>query len=128
MFTEWLQDDRLEHLSFTNALSPKAADRAFWGSDPQWIAAAEEYVNYEWPCIKATDWLAFRETGDRLAQETPHFARRRALGALLLGELAEYRGRFLPDITNGLLTICEETAWSVSLTLPISYQRSSGSS
>lgn len=121
MFIDILQNDRLETLSFSGELFPKASDRDFWGNDPQWIAEAEAYLQYDWPCIKATDWLAFRTTGNRLAQETPHYARRRALECLLLGELSEHEGRFVPDIINGMLAICEETYWGVSAHVPQPY-------
>ena len=54
-----------------------------------------------------------------MRQERPHFSRRNALVNLLLGELCEYKGRFIPDIVDGLFLICEETYWGVSAHYPI---------
>ena len=58
--------------------------------------------------------MEFFKSGDRLCHERPHFARRKALAALIMGEIMEYKRRFLPDIVDGIFAICEETYWGVS--------------
>lgn len=116
MFRTWLKNNHLENYSFSHPLFPPASDRKFWEdvTNVDLIVAGEEYLGYEWPMIRATHYLSFHSNGDRLAQETPHFARREALLKLFLAELAEYQGRFLPDICDGIFAICEECFWGVS--------------
>lgn len=122
MFRKWLKKNRIEDYDFSAPLFPRGSDREFWGakSKKSHIENAEKYLNYSWPLIKASDYIAFRTEGDRMRQETPSFARRGALTNLLLGELCEYKGRFIPDIVDGLFLICEETFWGISAHYPIS--------
>ena len=116
MFRTWLENNRLEDFDFSHRLFPSASNRDYWESiaGKDLITAGEQYLGYEWPMIRATQYLAYQDGGDRLAQETPHFARRKALLNLFLAEIAEYKGRFLPDICDGILAICEESFWGVS--------------
>lgn len=116
MFQTWLQQNTLTEVDFSTRLFPPATDRAFWEpiTDSVYIREAEAFLGYAWPMIRATQFMAFHQTGDRLAQETPHFARRDALLTLVLGEITEYKGRFLPDICDGIFAICEETFWGLS--------------
>ena len=121
MFNTWLKTHSPADFPLDQRLFPKAADREYWEQylgDAQ-IRDAEAYLNYEWPMIRARHFMAFQQTGDRMVQEDPHFARRKALQALFLGELAEHKGRFLPDLCDGLFAICEETYWGLSAHYPI---------
>ncbi len=113
MFRKWLNEHRVEDVELSGTLLPPAGDRAYWeaGFRDGYIKNAEAYLDYGWPVIKATDYMAYKLTGDRRPNETTLFARRTALASLVLAEVAEYKGRFLPDIVNGLLAICEETFW-----------------
>lgn len=121
MFRKWLSENDLSAYRFDCRLFPPASDREFWDkvTGKVQVSAAEQYLGYEWPLIRATQFMEFQKSGDRLAQETPHFARRQALLDLFLGELAEYKGRFLPDICDGIFLICEETYWGLSAHSPI---------
>lgn len=116
MFRKWLSENNIKDYDLTKPLYPKASDREFWstkiGADA--VKAAEKYLGYNWPLVRATQFMEFEISGNRTAQENPHFARRNALAALILGELAEYNGRFLPDIVDGLFAICEESYWGLS--------------
>ena len=120
MFRTWLKEHRVEDLDLSGMLLPPAKDRAYWeaGFRSGYIKNAEAYLDYDWPVIKATDYMAYKLTGNRLPNETPLFARRTALAALVLAEVAEYKGRFLPDIVNGLLAVCEETYWGYIAEVP----------
>lgn len=120
MFQKWLKNNTLEDIDLSMPLFPPASDRSFWcdKSDPELIAQAEQYIGYGWPISYATDFMAFRTEGNRIQQEKPHFSRRHAFQTLLLGELCEYQGRFLPDIANGIFAICEETFWGISAHYP----------
>lgn len=98
---------------------PAYGDRKAWESLPQllranYIKAGEQYLNYGWPAIKATDYLAFDRTGDRQAMEIPHGQRLNALQSLVMAELMEGKGRFMDDIVNGVFSFCEQTTWAYS--------------
>ena len=116
MFKKWLEENDTIKFDFSAPLFPKASDRAFWDEkyDAEIIKDAESLLGCDWPLIRATQFMAFEKTGDRLAQENPHFARRQNLCALVIGEILEHKGRFLPDIVDGLFAICEESYWGLS--------------
>lgn len=122
MFREWLTEHDLAGISFDERLFPPASDRAFWEAvtSEKQVRDAEKYLGYEWPLIRATQFMEFQKSGNRLVQETPFFSRRLALLNLFLGEIAEHKGRFLPDICDGIFLICEETHWGVAAHSPIS--------
>ena len=111
MFKKWLSENRVEDFDFSAPLFPPACDRRFWESKKvdYFIEFAETHMGFDWPIIKATDYMAYIKEASRLAQENSYFARRKALLALVVAELFEYKGRFLPDILNGIFAICEET-------------------
>lgn len=102
---------------------PRLEDRSGWSRADQdmmkaYIKAAESYLDYDWPTIPATKSLLIVRTGDRSQYEAISFERRRALGTLLLGEIAENKGRFIDPIINGVWSICEESWWGVPAHLP----------
>ena len=84
---------------------PDYADRKFWNNLPatirqQYIEAAEKYLDYNWPAVKATDYLEIIRSGDR--RQGAYSAPSGALQALVMGELAEGKGRFTDQIVNGV--------------------------
>ncbi|MCB0686905.1 MAG: heparinase II/III family protein [Saprospiraceae bacterium] len=102
---------------------PKISDRPGWAAADQsmlkdFITEAETYLEYSWPSMPATMSLAYIRTGDRDAYQGLSFQKRRALGTLLLAEIAENKGRFLDQIVNGVWSICEESFWGVPAHLP----------
>ena len=97
----------------------KASNRKVWDAIPSNSVAhiikfAEEHLNYNWPSFLATNFLAFERTGDRMAWQKPMLERRHILANLIIAECIEYKGRFLDDITNGIILTCEETYWGYS--------------
>lgn len=116
MFRKWLENNRVENFSFSGEILPPASNREFWDSKykEKYIKEGEEYLGYNWPHILASDFMAFDKTGDRAIQEKPHFERRAALYTLVIAETLEHKGRFMKDIVNGILLICEESFWGVS--------------
>lgn len=97
---------------------PKAANRDAWEKLPpvlrgHLISLGEKYLHYEYPAIRATDFMAFMRTGNRVDYEGVYFARRYALNSLVIAECAEHQGRFLDDIINGIFALCEESAWQL---------------
>jgi len=120
MFENWLKDHPAERAAYNTPIFPPAKDRAFWAdkAEAALVKSAEEYLDYTWPQALASDFMAYRRESNRLKQEKPHFARRTALSTLIVGEICEYKGRFLQDIVNGIFAICEETYWGVSAHYP----------
>lgn len=124
MFHTWLKNNKIESYDFVTPLLPTGKDREFWKEKGKefYVTAAEKYLDFSWPIVKATDFMAFNKEGNRVKQENPSLKRRAVLCTLFLAELTEYKGRFLPDIVNGIFAICEETFWGLSAHMnPVSY-------
>ena len=120
MFNKWLNENNIHDFDFSGTLFPNASARSFWETKYQAaaVAYAQQFLNFDWPLMKATDFMAFNLTGNRLQQETPHFARRKAMVSLVIAEVLEHKGRFIPDIVDGIFAICEETFWGISTHYP----------
>jgi len=72
---------------------------------------AEIGNQYTWPSLPASLYLDYKFTGTRINYENLQSERRRILSNLVLGELVQNQGRFLPQIVNGLWLILEESTW-----------------
>ena len=120
MFRKWLSENSIKDIDFSTPLYTPAKDREFWDSryDATIVKDAEEKMGFNWPVIKATDFMEFDKSGDRLCMQTPYDARRSMLNLFALAEILEHKGRFLPDIVNGLFAVCEETYWGLSAHKP----------
>ncbi len=116
MFKQWLKTHNTADYTYTGKLFPDTSDRTYWDAlaDARFIAEAERYLDFNWPIIRATDFMEFSRSGNRKVMENPHFARRKALISLVIAEVMENQGRFLPEIVNGVYLICEESFWGVS--------------
>lgn len=96
---------------------PGYKDRQFWeglsGSIRQeYIKNAEAYLAYDWPVVKATDYLEFIRSGDR--RQSVYSACSNALISLVMGELVEGKGRFIDQIVNAVWYYSEQTWWGWS--------------
>ncbi len=96
---------------------PDYKNRAFWQNLPEnlrkeYIAKAEAYLEYNWPVVKATDYLEFIRSGDR--RQGAYAACSNALIDLVMGELVEGKGRFIDQIINGVWFYSEQTWWGWS--------------
>ncbi len=105
---------------------PTARERSAWEELPpelrgRLISHGEESLDYSWPPILATDFMAFQRTGNRVNYEKIYFERRYRLNSLVLAECTEGKGRFLDAVINGIFALCEESAWQ--LPAHNSYQR-----
>ena len=92
--------------------------REFWEALPsslknRAVEDAKALCPVVWPQILACDFLEYTRSGNRIRFEDKQFARRTALGTLVLAEACDYKGTFLDDIINGIYLICEETAWQL---------------
>jgi hypothetical protein len=108
--------------NFSEIELPTYGDREFWEDIPPilrkiYISEAVEKLNYEWPVVKATDYLEIIRSGDR--RQNVYAAPRSALMALVMGELVEGKGRFIDQIINGVWYYCEQTWWGWSAHLPV---------
>ena len=99
---------------------PAYSDRASWnalmsdGVGETYIQNAERYLDYVWANINATDYLEFERSGSRSVMERPFSSNRSALNTLIFGELAEGKGRFLPQIINGVSHFSHMPSWVYS--------------
>lgn len=96
---------------------PGYHDRQFWDGlsvsiRQEYIKNAEAYLDYDWPVVKATDYLEFIRSGDR--RQSVYSACSNALISLVMGELIEGRGRFLDQIVNAVWYYSEQTWWGWS--------------
>ena len=102
---------------------PSYQDRNGW--DRFWvimlalIKAGEEFPDYEWLVVTATDYLEFSRSGSRVVMEAPYNKNLNAVSALFLAEMAEGKGRFMDQLINGVFAACEMTTWSLSAHLSI---------
>jgi len=97
---------------------PSADDRDAYNGIPQelkmeLIAQGEDCLGFDFPALRATDFMAFKRTGNRSDFESLYFKRRYALNSLTAAECVEDKGRFLEDIINGVFALCEESAWQL---------------
>ncbi len=96
---------------------PDYNKREFWEKVPAklkvaYICKAEEYLDYNWPVVKATDYLEFIRSGDR--RQEVYAEPSKALNALVMGELIEGKGRFMNQIINAVWFYSEQTWWGWS--------------
>lgn len=100
------------------ALYPPASDTKAWSAlNQEWkeqtLCLGEQYLNFDYPHLSATDFMDFTRTGNRTRYEDRYFQERYALNALVMAECVENKGRFMDDIINGIFSICEESAWQL---------------
>jgi hypothetical protein len=100
---------------------PTYKSRGFWNGLPEvirekYISEAEGALDYDWPVVKATDYIEIIRSGDR--RQSVYAAPRAALMALVMGELTEGKGRFMDQIVNGVWYYSEQTWWGWSAHLP----------
>lgn len=102
---------------FSELNFPTYENRGFWNGLPtdiknQYIKEAENAIDYNWPVVKATDYLEIIRSGDR--RQSVYSAPRKVLIALVMGELIEGKGRFTDQIVNGVWYYSEQTWWGWS--------------
>ncbi|OAS22680.1 heparinase II/III domain-containing protein [Paenibacillus oryzisoli] len=102
--------------SMVGCIFPAFNDREAWASVPEelqqsWLTQAASYLNYDWPSLRATAFMAYFEEGSRKPYDSVESERRSALCTLLIAECIEAKGRFLREITNVIWLLCEQTSW-----------------
>ncbi|MEG0463632.1 heparinase II/III-family protein [Bacteroides sp.] len=89
-------------------------DKLFGATKSEYIKRGEQQLNYEWKVVKAMDYIEFERSGSRQVMETPFGDNNLAMIDLLMAELAEGKGRFIPQLINGVFHTCEMTSWALS--------------
>ena len=74
------------------------------------IHKGEELLSYEWQTLYASDYLEYEKTGDRALMKKES-GNRSVLNALIVAELAEGKGRFLPKIADGMWFETQRHSW-----------------
>ncbi|MDE6121989.1 MAG: heparinase, partial [Duncaniella dubosii] len=102
---------------------PSYYDRDGWeaflgDSRDTYIKRGEKALNHTWPRVKATDYLEFERSGNRIVMETPLNDNNNAVANLLMAELAEGKGRFIDQLINGVYAAAEMTSWALSAHIP----------
>lgn len=118
MFLEVLKDSEVQKFFRLKQGIPSRKDRVAWEAvSPEdrnrWLALADEALGktQNWTILSATKFMLVKRTGDREIYERELCARRDTLQALMLGEIFRDDGRYMDDIVNAVLAICEETFW-----------------
>ena len=120
MLTAFLREHPMRELlkGGSRVLYPPAEDRQAWeGIPPEYRQEirimAEQYAGIPYPLRCASGFLAFVRTGDRQADETPYFTRRRKLCAAVLNACA-FPDAGPDEVIDGIWLLCEETSWVIS--------------
>ncbi len=98
---------------------PPMTDRASWeniapADQDDLLALAESWHNRPYPLLTAGMYASFVRTGSRRDCETPYFDRRRKLCSAALHVCLTGTEEYLPDVEDGLVLLCEESAWAIS--------------
>lgn len=97
---------------------PQAGETYWRDSLPEpmrqsYIHYGEQNLKKPWTTLPTSVFAQFKENGNRVTYEQLCFAKRRQLAALVMAEVVEGQGRFLPDIIDGIGSFCEETWWGI---------------
>ena len=100
-------------------LFPTIDERDAWERMPKdqkdtLVELGEQYMDYQWPTIPATEYMRYAREGNRLDFERPYCYRRTVLLRLVMAECVENKGRFIDDIINGFWVILDESTWVAS--------------
>ena len=103
---------------------PAYSNRQQWESLPavyrnKWIADGVGMMGYQWQAVTAMQYLEFVKSGNRDTMQQPYTQNTGALRKLVLAELADGSGKFIPQIINGVWAICEMSSWTHSAHLYI---------
>ena len=110
---------------------PAYSDRSAWNKVPeelrrQFINKANKALHYQYRFVPASAYLAYVKTGDRQIQEKPYAANLNAVKDLLMGELMEGKGRFIPQLIKGINNLCAMQTWALSAHLSLQKSHQEG--
>lgn len=95
---------------------PKAGEGYYQQAVPadmraDYIALGEQYLGKEWAQIPQETFAEFRTNGNRTHYEAESFGIRTQFACLVMAEIMEQKGRFLPSICQGLHYFLEKEPW-----------------
>lgn len=107
---------------------PNYSDREGWNKiigeyRSEFIENGNRYLDYIWQVVPASAYLEFERSGNRKVMENPLDANIIAISNLLFAELAEGKGRFIPQLINGVFSTCEMSSWALSAHLIVQPSR-----
>ncbi len=75
------------------------------------VRAADGALKQNWTAIRLSDYAEFKENGNRVNFEHLYLSRRSKLSVLCAGELVTGKGKYLPEIIDGIWLMLEESTW-----------------
>ena len=95
---------------------PKAGDKYWLQQVPEtmrndYIKLGENYIDKAWEKIPDEVFAEFRTNGNRTHYEAMSFGIRKQFVCLVMAEIMEGKGRFLPSICHGLHYFMEKEPW-----------------
>ena len=113
---QWLTMEKLDQQF------PGYRNRTAWEALPaayrsQLVKEGETALSYVWQTIPATHYLEYVKSGNRYLMEDVYNQNIAAIKKLAFAELAEGKGRFIPQLINGVWAVCEISSWSISASL-----------
>lgn len=101
---------------------PAYSNRTAWESlspayKQQLIKDGEAALHYVWQTIPATFYLEYVKSGNRYLMEDLYNQNIAAIRKLVFAELVEAKGRFIPQLINGVWAVCEISSWSIAASL-----------
>lgn len=95
---------------------PKASDR-YWRKEvpaqmrQDYIHLGEKYLGKPWQAIPDSVFAEFRTNGNRTRYEAASFGIRTQFACLVMAEIMQHKGRFLPSICKGFHYFMEKEPW-----------------
>ncbi len=101
---------------FAFAPFPKGGDKYWRRQVPvamrnDYIRLGNQQMGQPWNAIPDSLFAEFRTNGNRTRYEAASFAVRRQFACLVMAEIMEQKGRFLPSIRRGLHYFMEQEPW-----------------
>lgn len=76
-----------------------------------YIRLGNQYKGIEWKAINPSLFAEFKTNGNRTNYETESFAVRKRFTCLVMAEIMQHKGIFIPDIQKGLHYFIEQEPW-----------------
>lgn len=89
-------------------------DELFGKTKDAYINVGEKCLDYTWQVVTATDYMEYEKSGNRVVMQKPYFENIYTILTLMMAELAEGEGRFIPQLINGVFFVCEMSSWTLS--------------
>lgn len=93
------------------------ADNKYWTKSVptamrnDYIRLGASFIGKPWTPIKPELFAEFRANGNRTNFEAASFAKRKQMACLVMAEIMQQKGRFIPDICRGLHYFIEKEQW-----------------